>query len=148
MFAYVGCYTTSDRGGGGEGINVYRMDDATGAWSHTQLLGDVPNPSFLTLDSTRRRLYCVHGGDTYSQVSAFAIEPRSGRLSLLGTQPCGGPNPVALAVDPADRFVVVANYANGTVAALPIAADGSLGSVSDLVTLTGQPGPHPTQQTS
>ena len=146
MYAYVGCYTTPDRDGRGEGINVYRMDPASGAWAHVQLLADVPNPSFLALDHGQRHLYCVHGGDGYSRVSAFAIDPSSGQLTLLGSQPSGGPNPVALAVDLADRFLVVANYANGTVAALPINEDGSLGPAGDLATLTGQPGPHPTEQ--
>src|SRR5215208_6858607 len=123
MFAYVGCYTTPDRDGRGEGIDVYRMDPASGAWTHVQLLEDVPNPSFLALDARQRCLYCVHGGDTFSQVSAFAIERPTGRLSRLGSQPSGGANPVALAVDPTDRFLVVANYADGTAAALPIRSD-------------------------
>ena len=47
MFVYVGCYTTPDRQGRGEGINVYRMNTDSGEWTHVQLLGDVPNPSFL-----------------------------------------------------------------------------------------------------
>ena len=148
MFAYVGCYTTPDRDGRGDGINVYRMDSDSGEWTHVQLLADIPNPSFLALDARQRRLYCVHGGDTFSQVSAFAIDPASGRLTFLGSQPSGGPNPVALAVDPTDRFLVVANYANGTAAALPIGPDGSLGPASDLVELRGEPGPDPVQQSS
>ena len=28
MFAYVGCYTTPDRDGRGDGIRVYRLNDA------------------------------------------------------------------------------------------------------------------------
>ena len=47
-FAYVGCYTTKERNGRGEGINVYRIDDATGAWTHVQLLRDLVNPSWRT----------------------------------------------------------------------------------------------------
>jgi len=146
-FAYVGCYTTPDRDGRGTGIEAYRMDAATGAWEHVQSLGDVPNPSFLALDPSGRRLYTVHGGDTYSAVSAFAIDHSNGQISLLNTQPCGGPNPVGLTVSPAAPFLVVANYGGGTIAALPINADGSLGPLSDLVTLVGEPGPHPTEQT-
>jgi YVTN family beta-propeller protein len=46
------------------------------------------------------------------------------------------------------RFLVVANYATGTVALLPINQDGSLASRSDLATLSGTPGPHRTQQES
>ncbi len=147
MFAYVGCYTTPDRDGRGEGINVYRMDPASGAWDHAQLLADVPNPSFLALHPNGRHLYCVHGGDTFGQVSAFSIDPATGHLAPLGSQPSGGPNPVALSVDPTGRVLVVANYANGTAAALPINTDGSLGPAGGLVHQTGEPGPHPTEQT-
>ncbi len=78
MFAYVGCYTTPDRAGRGDGLNVYRMAPDSGDWTHVQLLGDGPNPSFLAVDTRQRCLYCVHGGDTFGQVSAFAVDPSSG----------------------------------------------------------------------
>ena len=110
MFTYVGCYTTPDRGGSGNGINAYRMDTGTGAWTHLGVAADVPNPSFLTLDPTSRFLYCVHGGNDFSAVSAFALDASSGELTPLGTQECGGPNPVALSVCKTAPFLVVANY--------------------------------------
>ncbi|WP_426400844.1 beta-propeller fold lactonase family protein (plasmid) [Ralstonia sp. R-29] len=42
--------------------------------------------------------------------------------------------------DPTNRFVIVGNYATGSVVSLPIQADASLGRVSDLVELPGKPG--------
>ena len=33
MFAYVGCYTTPDRGGRGAGIGIYRVDQESGDWT-------------------------------------------------------------------------------------------------------------------
>ena len=33
MFAYVGCYTSKERNGKGEGVSVYRMDPASGEWT-------------------------------------------------------------------------------------------------------------------
>ncbi|HEY7868754.1 MAG TPA: beta-propeller fold lactonase family protein, partial [Methylomirabilota bacterium] len=57
MFAYVGGYTSTDRNGRGDGINVYRIDEASGAWSHVQRLGDLVNPSWLTLHPRRPVLY-------------------------------------------------------------------------------------------
>jgi len=48
MHAYVGGYTTKERNGRGEGINVYRIDETAGAWVHVQLLKDIANPSWLT----------------------------------------------------------------------------------------------------
>lgn len=147
-FAYVGCYTTPDRDGRGEGIGVYRMDSDSGTWTPVQVLGGVPNPSFLALDSRHRFLYCVHGGDDYAAVSAFAVDAASGELTPLNSEPCGGPNPVGLSVGPDDAWLVTANYNNGTVGALPLASDGRLLPLSDLVTLEGEHGPHPTQQTT
>lgn len=145
-FAYVGSYTTKERNGHGEGINVYEVDPGTGSWTHVQLLKDVVNPSFLTLDERQRFLYSAHGdGD---EATSFQIDAPSGRLSALNRQATGGKNGVSLDVDPTDRFLVLANYSSGTVAVLPINTDGSLAKLSDLVTLPGTPGPHRTEQAS
>lgn len=145
MFAYVGCYTTEKRKGHGKGINVYRMDPASGNWSHVQLVEDIVNPSFLAFDRRKRFLYSVHGDMTYA--TAYTIDASTGRLKPLNQQDTGGTNGVHLAVDPTNRFLVVSNYSSGSVAVLPINADGSLAPLSDLVQLQGEPGPHPTQQT-
>ena len=147
MFAYVGCYTTPDRKGRGEGSPSTGSIADSGAWSRVQLLTDVANPSFLTVDQSQRFLYCVHGGNSYRAVSAFAIEPETGRLTFLNTQDSGGANPVHLDIHPNGRFLVVASYTDGMVASLPINADGTLGPRSDLVAQTGEHGPHPTEQT-
>ena len=146
LFAYVGCFTTEERGAIGEGINVYRVDPVSGNWDHVQLVGGLASPSFLAIDRDSRFLYSVHADEPYS--SAFAIDAASGRLNFLNRQDNGGTNGVHLAVDPSNRFLVVSNYASGSMAVLPINADGSLGPRSDLVDLPGAPGPHPTQQTS
>ncbi len=146
MFAYVGCYTTPDRKGRGRGINVYQMDPHSGVWTHLQLHDAIGNPSWLAINAAKTHLYSVHGGDTHSEVSAYAIDPKAGTLTLLGSQPNGGPNPVAISVFSTLPYAVVANYNTGTVASLPVHPDGSLGPRSDLYTLIGTPGPHPTEQ--
>ncbi|HEX9748150.1 MAG TPA: beta-propeller fold lactonase family protein, partial [Methylomirabilota bacterium] len=61
MRAYVGGYTSKDRNGRGDGINVYRIDETSGAWTHVQRLGDLVNPSWLLLDRRRPVLYSAHG---------------------------------------------------------------------------------------
>jgi 6-phosphogluconolactonase (cycloisomerase 2 family) len=144
--AYQGCYTTPDRNGHGEGINVYRVDPDSGGWTHVQLLQGIANPSFLALDPRQRVLYCVHGGNDFSAVSAFAIDQRTGRVTPLNTQPSGGPNPVHLAVDASARFLVVANYDSGTLGVLPLGRDGALGPPSAVVEQTGELGPDRAEQ--
>jgi 6-phosphogluconolactonase (cycloisomerase 2 family) len=53
---------------------------------------------------------------------------------------------VHLTVDPTNRFVVVANHLSSTLVVLPRHEDGSLGSVTDTVTLSGTVGPHRVEQ--
>lgn len=143
-YVYVGARTTRERNARGDGLNVYRMDNASGAWTHVQLLGDLVNPSFLAFDRTRRFLYTVHGD--LSDITAMAIDPGSGRLRVIGRQSTEGKNPVHLSIDPSNRFVVVANHITSTVALLPRHEDGSLGAVIDLVKLEGKIGPHRVEQ--
>ncbi len=146
MHAYVGGYTSKDRNGRGDGINVYRVDEATGAWTHVQHLGDLVNPSWLTLDPRRPVLYSAHGEG--HEATAYAIEPATGRLRVLNRQPTQGRNGVRLGIEATGRYLVCANYSSGTVAVLPIEPDGALGPLRDLVPLTGKTGPHPTEQTA
>jgi len=146
MFAYVGGYTTADRDGRGNGINVFRVDPVGGGWTHLQHVGGLENPSLFTLNRTNTRMYCVHGGRNL--VSAFAIDRQTGTLSLLNQVDCHGNNPVDSALDPAERFLVVANYGSGAVAVLPLDQVGKLLPPSQIVELVGTPGPDPKEQGS
>ncbi|MCJ9729910.1 lactonase family protein [Bradyrhizobium sp. PRIMUS42] len=143
-YVYVGARTTKERNARGDGLNVYRMDNASGEWTHLQLLGDLVNPSFLAFDRTRRFLYTVHGD--LSDITAMAIDPADGKLRVINRQSTEGKNPVHLAIDPSNRFVVVANHITSTLALLPRNDDGSLGAVIDLVKLEGKIGPHRVEQ--
>lgn len=146
MFAYVGCYTTPDRDGRGDGIHVYRLADAGVQWSEVQRVDGLENPSLFTLRRDQSALYSVHGGRNL--MSAFSVDRVSGRLTLLNQMDCQGNNPVDAALDPSERSLVVGNYGSGTVAVMPLEPDGRLAQVSQLVTLTGTPGPDPVQQAS
>jgi 6-phosphogluconolactonase len=146
MFAYVGSFTTAQRQARGDGIHIYRVDSAIGTWAHLQHVAELTNPSFLALSRDQRFLYSVHGDSDYA--TAFALDAETGEARLINRAATGGTNGVRQAVDPSGRFLVVANYASGSVAVLPIAADGSLNDQHQLVTLVGEPGPHKSEQTS
>ncbi|MGI3904124.1 MAG: lactonase family protein [Janthinobacterium lividum] len=142
MLAYVGCRTTAERNARGRGIEIYDVA-ADGTWHHLGTEGGLVNPSFLALSPVGDRLYVVHGdGDT---VSAFAVG-RDGALSMMGSRPCGGRNPVHLVVHAWSGNLFVANYATGSVARLPIGPDGALEDSAQVLDLPGLPGPHRTQQ--
>lgn len=146
MIVYVGCYTTPDRSGHGEGISAYRMDTHSGEWHALGVVARTANPSYLALHPEKPFLYCVHGGEM-SEVSGFAIDGPD-QLRQLGTWPSGGVNPVHLDFATGGRWLVVANYTGATVAVIPVHADGQLGSLNDVVKLAGPPGPDPVQQGS
>jgi 6-phosphogluconolactonase len=143
-FAYVGSYTTPDRHGRGNGINVYRVDRRTGALRHVQRISQVENPSFLALSADGRHLYSVHGDRT--EATSFAVDQTTGKLTLVNRQPTGGYNPVHLAFDPTGRHLAIANYTTDSVCVLPVRRDGSLGPYSRLTFVGGELGPHKTQQ--
>ncbi|RQR31432.1 lactonase family protein [Burkholderia sp. Bp9143] len=144
-FAYVGCRTTRERNARGTGIVVYEVDD-TGAWAHLQTLEPLVNPSFLAFNARQDVLYAVHGDG--SSVSAYRVDPATGRIAALNDQPCEGRNPVHLALSRDGTSLVVAGYATGTASRLAIADDGRLGEViAPVLSLTGKTGPHRIEQT-
>ncbi len=135
---YVGTYT----GPKSRGIYLLELDPATGALTSRGLAAETPSPSFLAIHPSRKFLYAANEVDDYrgkrsGSVSAFAIDPKSGRLDLLNGQASGGAHPCFVAVDATGRSVLVANYSGGSVAALPIGPDGRLGQASAFVQHAG-----------
>jgi 6-phosphogluconolactonase len=126
----------------------------SGELKHVATTKGVKDPSFLALDPGRRCLYAVNeveefAGKKSGALSAFAVDQRTGELRLLNQQPTLGGAPCYVVVDATDRFVLVANYAGGNVAVLPVRTDGSLGEATDLKQDVGssmntqrQEGPH------
>jgi 6-phosphogluconolactonase len=117
---YVGTYT----GGKSKGIYRLDLDPRTGELVPQGLAATTSSPSFLALHPNRRLLYAVN--EDRGRVSAFALDPQTGALTLLNQQPSRGASPAHLVVDREGKNVLVANYSGGSVAVLPIAPDGSL----------------------
>lgn len=145
---YIGTYTS----GKSEGIYVYRFDRNGPALRRVSSIKSV-NPSFLTIDRSKRFLYAVnevgeYAGKPGGGVSAFAIDTGTGKLRLLNEQATQGADPCYLSIDSRKRSLLVANYTGGSVSVLPVRTDGTLGMVSDLNQHEGsgpkeqQKGPH------
>lgn len=144
MYAYVGCRTTRERNARGDGISVFKVDTATGDLELIQLVKDLVNPSFFALSRDGQTLYTVHG-DT-SDISAFKVDQASGKLTFINRKSTHGNNPVHLAIDPTGKYVVVSNHLSSSLAVLPLAPDGALEEMTQLVTLEGPIGPHRIEQ--
>ena len=156
LIAYVGTFSSPLRNvlptqvdlppGNGRGIHLFQVDRATGALTPLGVFEQPTSPSCLALNSAGTFLYSanetdkVDGGDAGS-VSAFAINRANGKLTLLNTVSSGGAGPTYVSIHPSGRFVLVANYFGGSVAALPIVPDGRLGPASDIKKDAGTVGP-------
>ena len=146
LLVYVGTYTS----GKSVGIYLYRLDLGDGSLKHAGTTAGVSNPSYITVDRARRRLYAVNEveefeGSPGGAVSAFEMEPTSGALRLLNRRRTMGGAPCYVSAADSGRFVLVANYVGGNVAVLPVSEDGSLGDAVDVVQFKGS-GPNRERQ--
>ena len=146
LHVYIGTYTSN----GGEGIYLFSMDAGTGELKRLRTIVGVVNPSFLAIAPEGRCLYAVNEVEAYygkpeGALSAFSIEPGSGDLRFLNQRPSGGSAPCHLSLDRTGRFLFVANYGGGSVAAFPLNQDGGLAPCASAVQHHGS-GPDPARQ--
>src|SRR5215468_1156343 len=137
---YIGTYT--ENGSKSKGIYAYRYDAATQEITPLGLAAETTNPSWVALHPNGRFLYAVnevqnYNGPNSGGVSAFAIDRATGKVTFLNEVSSRGADPCYVTVDKAGKFVLVANYSGGSVAAFPISDDGKLGESSAFVQHTG-----------
>ena len=146
-------FITSFAAGKDGAIQAYSVDLSTGAMKPLKRTGDVENPFFLALSPNRKFLYSIHAkvfsGKENEHVAAYQIVGRDGELKLLNRQSAQGTAACYLDVDATGKTVLVANYTSGSVAALPVRDDGSLGEATTFIQHAGssvdkarQQGPH------
>ena len=133
LLVYVGTYT-----GKSKGIYAFELEGGSGALKPLGLAAAVANPSFLAIHPNRRFVYAVGELDRFQgkkggAVSAFAIDPKTFKLTLLNQQSSGGDGPCYLIVDRTGKNVLVANYGGGSVAVLPLQEDGRLRPASTFI---------------
>ena len=138
--AYIGTYTT----GASEGIYVYRFDAGSGTLEHVSTMGDIDNPSFLNIAPSGRHLYAVCE-EKRGVIKAYAINRDSGALTYLNEQSTRGEVPCHISFDATGAYVLLANYGSGSVAMLPIEADGSLAPATGFIQHEGSSS-HPVRQ--
>jgi 6-phosphogluconolactonase len=132
--------------GNGRGIHLFKFDRQTGSMTPAGLHPMGTSPSCLAVNSTGTRLYSANetdrvGPDKQGTVSAFAIERGTGELRLLNTVPSGGAGPTYVSLHPSSKYLLVANYFGGSIAVLPLDADGQLRPASDVYQDQGRLGP-------
>ncbi|HVW22729.1 MAG TPA: lactonase family protein [Opitutaceae bacterium] len=154
---YVGTYTDwedmvpahhTPPGGRSEGIYAFRLDPASGAMTPLGLAARTDNPTFVAFAPSGKVLYAAnelyHYQGQSGAVSAFRIDPGTGRLAFLNQVSARGTGTCYVRVDHTGRNLLAANFGSGSVAVFPLAADGSLRQASAFVQDSGS-GPNPRQ---
>lgn len=136
-FAYVGTDTSPvDGAANGKGIYLFEQDPANGRLTPIKLAAETSNPTWMVLHPSAKFLYAIHEVENYEgkngAVSAFAVNPGNGDLRLLNTVSSKGAGPAYLSVDATGKYAFVANYFGGSIAVLPIFANGYLGAAIDV----------------
>jgi 6-phosphogluconolactonase len=114
-------------------ILLFHMNPATADLTPVDTIPTGSSSSFLAVDPTRRFLYATQNRS--DQLSAFALEPATGRPTFLGRVPVPpGPDateagPSYLRVDATARFVLCANYRGHNTAVFAREASGRLGQL-------------------
>jgi 6-phosphogluconolactonase len=142
---FISAFSSGDKAG----IHAFRFNSETGALQPLHRTTDIQNPFFLAVSPDQRFLYAINaekfGGAEDEFVAAYALEGRSGQLRRLNQQSARGTASCYLDVDATGKTVVVANYASGSVASLPVQKDGALGEAVSLMQHAGS-GADPVRQ--
>ncbi|MFH8883632.1 lactonase family protein [Streptomyces californicus] len=137
--AFVGSFTSA----GGLGITAAAVDRGTGALTVLGSTDAVPDPSFLAVGPRDGETVLYAVGESAPGVAA-AFSANGDVPALLGSvQAVDGDGPTHLAL--AANHLVTANYTSGSVTALPVLDDGSLGPACDVLRYEGS-GPDPDRQ--
>lgn len=130
-----------------KGILRGAIDLESGRLTEPTVLAEAKGPSFLALAPDGRTLYAtaeVAGGG----VAAYRLGA-DGKATLLNSEDTKGKGATHVTLDQTGKFLFAANYGSGSVACLPLKADGSLAPASSFLQHEGsgpnkgrQAGPH------
>lgn len=134
----VGSYTKGEQ----PGLYAYRFNTDNGKldarpWQQLRL----DNPSWLVLSADQKHVYAVNENgpgarDVVGRASALSLDAQH-KLTLRNQVATLGDEPTFASLSPDGRYLLVANYSGnadpgGSLAVLPVAADGTLQPVTQL----------------
>ena len=128
-YVFLGSY---NRDKTAEAIQVYQLDTLKGKLSKVTSAKNIINPSYLTLSPNGKFLYACTDTKTPNagSVSSFEFNPENKTLTFLNKQSSGGENPVYVSVHKSGKWLVNANYTEGSVSVHPILENGKIDSLA------------------
>jgi 6-phosphogluconolactonase len=113
------------------GIYVFKLDTITGELKEITAVKNILNPSYLAVSPNENYIYACTDTRTPNagSVSSFEFKPKNKTLTFIDSQTSGGENPVYLSVHKNGKWLVNANYTDGSVAVHSLADDGKISPI-------------------
>ena len=114
-------------GPGAKGIYRATFDSANGKFTAAELAVEVGSPGFLALHPAGDKLYAVANFPGGPGAIGYQIGA-GGALEVINSSPTGDGGGAHIAVHPSGKFLLTAQYGNGSTALFPLDAEGRLGT--------------------
>ena len=119
-FAYVNLEMTSK-------VTAFAHDAKTGALKPIQTISTLPkdftgnnSTAEIRVHPTGKFVYCSNRG--HDSIAVFAIDQKTGKLTLVEQEPSGGKTPRNFCLDPSGAFLLAANQNTNNVAVFRVDA--------------------------
>jgi 6-phosphogluconolactonase len=143
FLVFVGTYTDKTDS---KGIYAYEFDASTGKLTPKDLAAESSNPSWVVIHPNGKWAYAANESGKQSSISAFSVDAKSAKLTLLNKLLAAGEDPCYLSFDKTGKYLFAANYTSGNVVVFPILPDGKLGAATANVKDAGTLGPNKERQ--
>lgn len=124
-YVFLGSYNVEKSS---EGIYVYELNKDNGNLNKVTSISGFLNPSFLAVSKDGKTVFSGTESRTKNEggVRSFTFDPEKKSLEYINDQKSGGVNPVYLTLHQNGKWLVNANYNDGTFAIFPIAENGMI----------------------
>lgn len=142
LLMFTGSYAPADS----SGIKCYQFDQQSAQWQLLSEASGVSNPSFITLDGAKGRLYSVgeDDGET-STMNMLTFNSDGSGLKLVATELTQGGAPCHIILSPDGSEVFTANYSGGSISVCDLDSTGQFAGPVRLMQFTGH-GPDSVRQ--
>jgi len=118
-------------------VTGFNLDKSTGKLETSQTVGILPDnfegknkSADIVITPDGQYLYATNRG--HNSIAKIAIDTSSGKMTMLGTQSCGGDWPRAFVIDPTGKYLIVGNMYSGNTVVFKIDyATGNLEQVGE-----------------
>lgn len=124
-YVFVGSYNLDKTK---KGIYVFQFDTVNGKLKKITAVKNVLNPAYLTVSPNGKYVYACTDAKTpkAGSVSSFEFKPQNKSLTFINSEKSGGENPVYISVHKNGKWIVNANYTEGSVAVHAVSEDGKI----------------------